>query len=152
MTTAYYADLWPRRRFQSRNSIVPASQHPPRLFEDCSSASSKLNLCVVCHWLCQCKSKWCWHLGSTGRASGTPTFTLDDTLVRSCRSVRIHRSTDCRSEGIREETTSCCHYLTESNGRILLKSWLDEVIRGSIRRDLGTMGRVDVKNRSSDEH
>ena len=33
---AYYADLWPRRRFQSRYSIVPASQNPPRLFENCS--------------------------------------------------------------------------------------------------------------------
>ena len=43
-------------------------------------ALSKLKLCVVCHWLCQCKSKRCWHLGSTGRASGTPTFIFDEAL------------------------------------------------------------------------
>ena len=37
--TAYYADFWPRRRFQRPDSIAPASQNPPRLFENCSNTS-----------------------------------------------------------------------------------------------------------------
>ena len=38
LATACYADSWPRRRFQSSSSIAPASQKPPRLFENCSTA------------------------------------------------------------------------------------------------------------------
>jgi hypothetical protein len=36
-STAYYADLWPRRKCQSPSFIVPASQNPPRHFENCSN-------------------------------------------------------------------------------------------------------------------
>ena len=39
LTTAYYADSWPRRRCESPSSIAPASQNPPRHFENCSKST-----------------------------------------------------------------------------------------------------------------
>ena len=46
-STAYYANLWPRRRIQSPYSIAPASQNPPRLFENCSNVSGRGHLSPI---------------------------------------------------------------------------------------------------------
>ena len=45
--TAYFADLGPRRRFQSPSSIAPASQNRPGHFENCSRGLSVLNFRVA---------------------------------------------------------------------------------------------------------